>query len=403
MEPSHLRRSIGLPLLTLYGLGTILGAGIYVLIGEVVALAGPRAPSAFLLAAVLAGVTAFSFAELGSRVPKSAGEAAYAQAAFNRNWLAATVGWAVVAVGTVSAATMVRGFVGYLDVFVALPSAVVIIACISLLAAIASWGIGESLTAAAAITVLEILGLVFVCAIAADSFGQVGSAWRSMLPSLDSAALVGVVSGAFIAFYAFIGFEDIVNIAEEVKQPRRNLPRAIVIALVTSTTLYVLVAVVAVFAVPQDLLAGNEAPLAVIAESRGYAPGIIAAISLFAVVNGALIQIIMASRVLYGLASDGLAPAAFARIHARTQTPVRGTLAVAGMMLVLSLFLSLGGLARITSFIALGIFTVVNVSLWRLKRNSTADAEFEVPAAVPIAGALLCVTMIGYEGIRIIL
>ncbi len=140
-----------------------------------------------------------------------------------------------------------------------------------------------------------------------------------------------------------------------------------------------------------------------IVESRGYAPGIIAAISLFAVVNGALIQIIMASRVLYGLASDGLAFAAFARISARTQTPVYGTLAVAGIMLVLCLFLSLGGLARITSFIALGIFTVVNLSLWRLKRNSPGDAEFEVPAAVPIAGALLCVTVIGYEGFRIVL
>jgi amino acid transporter len=403
LETNELRRSIGLPLLTLYGLGTILGAGIYVLIGEVVALAGPSAPSAFLLAAVLAGVTAFSFAELGSRVPKSAGEAAYALAAFDRKWLAAMVGWAVVAVGTVSAATMVRGFVGYLDVFVELPPALVVIGCIGVLAAIAVWGIGESLAAAAAITLLEIAGLLFVCTIAADSFAEVGGNWRSMLPGMNATALIGVVSGAFIAFYAFIGFEDIVNIAEEVKQPRRNLPRAIVISLVTSTTLYVLVAVVAIFSVPNSELAGSDAPLAVIVESKGYPPGIIAAISLFAVINGALIQIIMASRVLYGLARDGLAFAAFARVHKRTRTPVIGTFALAGMMLVLCLFLSLGGLARITSFIALAIFTVVNLSLWRLKRQPSEEPEFQVPTAVPVAGAILCVAMIGYESYRVVL
>jgi amino acid transporter len=403
LDTNPLRRSIGLPLLTLYGLGTILGAGIYVLIGEVVTLAGPRAPAAFLLAAVLAGVTAFSFAELGSRVPKSAGEAAYSLAAFDLKWLAAIVGWAVVAVGTVSAATMVRGFVGYLDVFIQLPPPLVVIACIGVLTGIAIWGIGESLAAAATITVLEIAGLLFVCTIAADSLPQAGGNWRSLLPGLDTTALLGVVSGAFIAFYAFIGFEDIVNIAEEVRHPERNLPRAIVISLVVSTALYVLVAVVAIHAVPNELLAGSDAPLAVIVESRGYPPGIIAAISLFAVINGALIQIVMASRVLYGLASDGLALAPFARINARTRTPVIGTLTVAALMLLLSTFVSLGGLARVTSFIALSIFTVVNLSLWKLKRNSEFEPEFQVPAAVPIAGAILCVAMIGYEGYRVVL
>jgi len=403
LETNRLRRSIGLPLLTLYGLGTILGAGIYVLIGEVIALAGPRAPSAFLLAAVLAGVTAFSFAELGSRVPRSAGEAAYALAAFERPWLAAVIGWAVVAVGTVSAATMVRGFVGYLDVFVTLPPTLVAVACITVLAAIAIWGIGESLAAAAAITLIEIAGLLFVCAIAGDSLTLAAGEWRSMLPDLDSTGMVGVLSGAFIAFYAFIGFEDIVNVAEEVKQPERNLPRAIVISLAVSSTLYVLVAVIAAFAVPNSQIAGNAAPLAVIVESRGYAPGIIAAISLFAVTNGALVQIIMASRVLYGLAQEGLAFAWLARIHARTQTPILGTVAVSGVMALLCISLSLDGLARVTSFIALSIFAVVNFSLWRLKRHSTAEPPFSVPTAVPIAGTILCVAMIGYEGYRIVL
>lgn len=403
MDNNRLRRSIGLPLLTFYGLGTILGAGVYVLIGEVVALAGLQAPSAFLLAAVLAGITAFSFAELGSRIPKSAGEAAYTLAAFHQPWLSATVGWAVVAVGTVSAATMVRGFVGYFDVLVELPTALVIVACVVLLTAIAIWGIGESLLIAAAITLLEIAGLLFVCTIAGDSFGRFAADWQSVVPGFDSVRIVGVVSGAFIAFYAFIGFEDIVNVAEEVKRPERNLPRAIVLSLIASTVLYILIAIVAVFSIPTDELAGSDAPLAIIVESRGFSPGLIATISLFAVINGALVQIIMASRVLYGLASDGLAFAPFAHVNRTTRTPIVGTLAVAGLLLLLGLFFSVGELARVTSFISLSIFAVINISLWRLKQIAPSNPEFSVPTAVPVVGAILCVAMIGHEGYRYLL
>lgn len=396
---SQLRRSIGLPLLSLYGLGTILGAGIYVLIGEVVTVAGRAAPSAFLLAAVLAGVTALSFAELGARIPKSAGEAAYVLAAFNRRWLSAAVGYAVVAVGTVSAATMVRGFVGYFEVFFALPAGLVVVACVAALTAVAIWGIGESLLAAAAVTALEIAGLLFVCIIAGDSLNDFAADWRSILPGMETARIIGVVSGAFLAFYAFIGFEDIVNIAEEVRQPERNLPRAILVSLAASTTLYVLVAIVASFAMAPNALAGSDAPLALIVESRGFPPGIIAAISLFAVVNGALVQIIMASRVLYGLANERLAAALLARVNARTQTPIPSTIVIAAVLLTLALAFSLGGLARVTSFIALSIFTAVNLALLRLKRRGGKRPDFSVPAAVPVAGTVLSVAMIAYEGL----
>jgi amino acid transporter len=384
-------------LLTLYGLGTILGAGIYVLVGEVAARAGYAAPSSFVLAAILAGLTAMSFAELGSRIPKSGGEAAYVLEAFRRPAFSTAVGWAVVGVGTVSAATMVHGFVGYLGVFVELPAILVLTACVAVLCAIAIWGIGESLMIAAAITVLEAFGLVFVCYVAADSFGSFAGNWQRILPDFESTQLVGVVSGAFIAFYAFIGFEDMVNIAEEVREPERNLPRAIILALTVSTALYALIAIVATFAVPQDLLAGSAAPLAVIVESRGFPPGIIAAISLLAVLNGALVQVIMASRVLYGLARDGLAPTPFARVHPRTQTPVVGTLTVAGVLLLLCFLLPLLSLARITSFIALSIFTVVNLALLRLKHTQTSAPGFSVPVIIPLTGAVLCVAMIAYE------
>jgi len=389
-------------LLTFYGLGTILGAGIYALIGEVVAVAGSAAPSAFVLAAVLAGVTAFSFAELASRIPKSAGEAAYVGAAFGRPRLALLVGWAVVATGTVSAATMVRGFVGYLHVFAAVEDWIVIVASVAVLSAIAIWGIGESLLAAAAVTALEIGGLLFVCVVAGDSLERLSSEWRTFFPDLESANIIGVVSGAFIAFYAYIGFEDMVNVAEEVRAPERTLPIAIVIALICSTTLYVLVAIVATLALPNDQLAANPAPLAVIVASRGFAPELIAGVSLFAVMNGALIQIIMASRVLYGLARERLAPAALAHVHPRLQTPVTGTVLVGGLILALSLFYAIGELARVTSFIALSIFALVNLALLRLKHIDRTRPAFRVPAAVPGAGFVLCAAILIYEGVRLL-
>ena len=234
MSQVTLKRAIGLPLLTLYGLGTILGAGIYVLIGEVAGAAGMAAPSAFLIACVVASLTALSYAELSSRLPKSAGEAAYVDAGFQRPWLSRAVGWAVIATGIVSAATMCRGLVGYLTVFVDIPSFLVIIVVVGALTAIAVWGVTESLWAAAIVTILEIAGLVFVCVVAGDSLGRLPTEWPNLMPSSGASSLAGVFAGAFLAFYAFIGFEDIVNVAEEVRSPATSLPTAIILSLVIS-------------------------------------------------------------------------------------------------------------------------------------------------------------------------
>ena len=190
MSEPTLKRSVRLPLLTLYGLGTILGAGIYVLIGEVAASAGTAAPSAFVLASVIAGFTALSYAELASRVPKSAGEAAYVDVAFQRHLLSRAVGWAVIITGIVSAATMSRGFVGYLNVFLDLPTPLVIVGVVCALGALAGWGISQSLFAAASITVLEIGGLVFVVAVAGDSFAALPTAWPTLLPDANMTTLL---------------------------------------------------------------------------------------------------------------------------------------------------------------------------------------------------------------------
>lgn len=401
MGAPTLKRSIGLGLLALYGLGTILGAGIYVLVGEVARVAGTATPSAFLVAGLLAGFTAFSYAELSARLPYSAGEAAYMRAAFASPRFAQLIGWAVIATGIVSAATIARGFVGYLAVFVALPAELVISMLLALLGGLAFWGISESLRVAAAITVVEIGGLVLVCWVARDGLGAAEVGWIQFLPGAPGATWAGVLAGGFVAFYAFIGFEDIVNVAEEVRRPERALPAAIILALVISTTLYMLVAVVATLSVPLERLAGSEAPLAEVVAAQGYSPTGIALISLLAVVNGALIQIIMASRVLYGMAVQGLAWPPLGRIHPVTRTPHYATLAATMGVWALAVAFPLETLARMTSAIALGIFAAVNGALLVLKRGDQ-DSPFTVPTAVPVTGLLLCAGMLLYQTVQLL-
>jgi APA family basic amino acid/polyamine antiporter len=392
-----LRRSIRLPLLTLYGLGTILGAGIYVLIGEVAASAGRAIPIAFLLASVVAGFTALSYAELSARLPRSAGEAAYVDAAFGRPLLSELVGWSVIGMGIVSAATMSRGLVGYLSVFFDFMEAPVLIAIIATLGATAIWGITESLIAAGIVTALEAGGLLLVCVAAGDSLAKLPEQWQIFWPTFDVSTWYGIAIGAFLAFYAFIGFEDIVNVAEEVKSPRTTMPRAIKLSLFISTALYLLVSTVAVLSTPIEKLAGSDAPLAVVMETNGFPPKVIAAISLLAIVNGALIQIVMASRVLYGLASQGLAWPVFARVNSRTQTPVAGTIVVSAAILLLAVFFSLGELSRFTSAVALAIFALVNAALIKLKFEPPAEPHYTAPHFVPVVGLLLCAAMLLYQ------
>ena len=204
----------------------------------------------------------------------------------------------------------------------------------------------------------------------------------------DGALWVGVMAGAFVAFYAFIGFEDIVNVAEEVQQPSRNLPLAVLLCLVIATTLYLAIAVVAVLQVPVEELAGSGAPLALVYErATGQPPVFIGLISLAAVINGALIQIIMASRVLYGMASQGWLPGVFASVHPATRTPLVATSLIGLAILIMALWLPLVTLAEITSLITLTVFSLVNLSLWRVKRREPRPPGILLfPRWLPVAG-----------------
>jgi amino acid transporter len=407
MDPEiTLKRSLTLPMLFFYGLGTILGAGIYVLVGEVAGAAGMQAPFAFLIAAGIAAFSGLSYAELSSRFPQSAGEAVYVKNGLGRSELAMLVGLLVIMVGIVSSATIVNGFVGYFNSFlvsnlgleVSLPGSLVITCLVAGLGLLAFWGINESVWAATLFTVIEVFGLLLILWVGRGSIADLPFRWHEMVPSLAGMEWTGVLLGGFLAFYAYIGFEDMVNVAEEVKDASRTLPRAIILVLVVTTLLYMAVALVAVLVVAPTELASTGAPLAMIyQQSTGNEPLIITIIAMFAVINGALIQVIMGSRVMYGMSRQGWLPSVLSSIHPVTRTPHVATLLVTTIILALALWLPLVTLAKITSFITLLIFILINVSLVAIKRRASVHAEVSFPMWVPLAGVLTSFTFLGYQ------
>lgn len=397
-----LKRSLSLSAISFYGLGTIIGAGIYILIGKVGAAAGVYLPYAFLLAGIIAVFTAFSYAELSSRYPQSAGTALYVYQASKLRWLAQVVAVLVAVTGIVSAATITNGFVGYLNIFVQIPDTLAIIGLVVFLAGVACWGINQSAIMISVITLVEVGGLIFT--LYAGSGGTAVHDWSEIfsLPSPD--AVSGIFIGSFLAFYAFIGFEDMVNVAEEVKNPRRNLPRAILIAIAASTLLYVIVSVLAVRMMSVEALASSNAPLADIVIKGGYSPDFIGLIALFAVINGALVQIIMASRLFYGMAQKNMAPPILGHLNKHTQTPIVATILVAFFILVFALWLPLITLAKITSLIMLLLFAMVNLSLIIIKYKSvSADENIATyPIIIPITGLILCLALVGLQIVNLI-
>jgi len=396
---TDLKRSLSLPLVTFYGIGTILGAGIYVLVGKVAGFAGMFTPFAFLLAAFLAALSAFSYAELSARFPMSAGEAVYVQEGLGWRHLSIVVGATIVLVGTISVATLLHGFVGYFQVFFAVPPVPVIIGLTLLTGLVVAWGINESVIIASLMTLLEIGGLLLIIWVGHGSLAELPARWPEMLPPLELSAWGGIVAGSFIAFYAFIGFEDIVNVAEEVRDPHRNLPRAIVIALVVTSLFYFAVATVSILTVVPADLARTDAPLAALyRQVTGQEPVVITIISLVSVLNGVLIQVIMASRVLYGMSRQGWLPPFLGQVNATTRTPLRATAIVTALVLLFALSLPLLSLARLTSFIILIVFALINLSLWQIKLRAPQPEDVRtVPLWIPIIGFFFSSAFVIYQ------
>jgi len=383
-----LKRSLTLPQLVLYGLGTTIGAGIYALIGELAGISGYLAPVSFLVASLIAGLTALSFAELSGRYPRCAGAALYVKEGFSIDRLSILVGLLVIAAGLVSASALVNGFVGYLHEFIEMDRLVIIFLVVLCLGFIAAWGIKESVTIAAAITVIEIGGLLLIIVVSVNGLEMDSARWEALLPSLDTTSLGSIYAGSLLAFYAFIGFEDMVDVAEETVNAKRNLPIAIILTLGITTLLYMAIMITSVMTISPEVLATSEAPLALIYEYHtGEQAVIISIIGMFAIINGALIQMIMASRVFYGLSSRGQLPAVLQFVHPKTRTPLVATLLATVIVLILASVGRLATLAEATSVIILTVFSMVNLALWRIKRRDPNPKNTIVfPLWIPIAG-----------------
>ncbi|MFK7793962.1 MAG: APC family permease [Gammaproteobacteria bacterium] len=386
-------------MIVLYGLGTTIGAGIYALVGEVASIAGYFAPISFLIASITAGFTAISFAELCGRYPRAAGASLYVKQSFGSERFSTFVGLLVVLAGLVSAAALVNGFVGYLNQFIIIERIMAIVLITILLGGIAIWGIAESVTIASLITIIEIGGIVLIIAVSSEGLSSLSSKWTEMIPSADITSWSGIYFGSILAFYAFIGFEDMVDVAEEVKNVKRNLPLAILLTLGITTLLYMLLMITALSSLTPTELANSETPLALIYEFHtGEKAFVISIIGMFAIINGALIQMIMASRVLYGLSSRGQLPTVLSNIYQHTQTPLIATIVVTIICLVLALIGRLGSLAEATSLIMLTIFSLVNLALWKIKR---LDPEVEgvkiFPLWIPITGFFVSIGFVLIE------
>lgn len=389
---TSLKRVIPMPLLALYGMGNILGAGIYVLVGKVAGEAGYAAPYAFLVAALVASFTGLSYARLSARFPKSAGEANYALEAFNNRQLAFLIGLAIIISGLVSSSAILHGFAAYLQTFVSVPASLAIIGALVLLSVIAIWGIKESIMVTAVMTVIEILGLLYVLLVAWPDPDLASVTFEKANVDLGYLGFA-IFGGAFVAFYAYVGFEDIVNVAEEVRDPVKSMPRALMSAVIVTSIIYVLVAFAAVARVLPDVLADSNAPLALIYESvSGQKPYAISVIALFAVVNGALVNIIMCSRVIYGMACNDLLPIALSKVSERTHTPVNATVFASSLVLIMALALPLLTLAKVTSFVLLIIFFIVNASCLKIWYKDAG--KWSASLWLPLVGCITCLIML---------
>lgn len=398
-----LQREVSLPMLILYGLGTTIGAGIYALTGEVAGEAGMRAPLSFLVSALLAGGTAIGFAELAGRLPKAAGEAVFVDHAFGRSYLTRAVGIGVLTAGVVAAAAITNAFGGYVAELFDGPRSLLVVALIVVLAGVAVSGAKESVTAAGVFTVIEIIGLGLVLWAGRDSFVDFGSQAGDLLgPPTSFEGWGGVFGGAFLAFFAFLGFEDMDSVAEETKNAPITMPRAILITLSITTVLYVTVAAIAVLQVEPALLAESDAPLALVYDQAGGNPDVLAFIAALAMVNGALVQLVMIPRVVYGLSKLGLVPSWAGAVSPRTHTPLRATIGAAVVIIILAIGLELEWLARLTSAVTMAIFISINAALIAIKRSDGPTTTFQVPGWVPVVGITAATAMFVIELVRLV-
>ncbi|MER6130913.1 APC family permease [Streptomyces sp. NPDC001815] len=401
-EDPGLKRVLGPRLLILFVIGDILGTGIYATTGKVAGKVGGALWLPFVIGFVVAILTAASYVELVGKYPKAAGAALYTQKAFKVPFLTFIVAFMVMCSGLSSASAAARAFSGdYLAELTgdALPPTLVAICFIVLLAALNLRGVSESVKTNVVLTLVELLGLLIILAIGAYAV-LTGDGEPSRLGEFESggtgyALVTGILGATALGFFAFVGFEDSVNMAEETKDPVRTFPRAIFVGVAVTGTIYVLVALVSSLLVDHRVLEGSSGPLLEVVKAGGvdFPHELFALIALFAVTNSALINIMMASRLCYGMANERILPRAMSRVLPRRRTPVVGIAFVTLLAIGLVSTGEIEGLGDTTAFLLLCVFAVVNIAVLVLRRDPVDHRHFRAPTVLPVLGALTALVL----------
>ena len=413
-EPTELKRVMGPKLLLLFIVGDILGTGVYALTGDVAAEVGGAAWAPFIVAFLVALITAFSYLELVTKYPRAAGAALYTHKAFGIHLFTFMVCFTVMCSGITSASTAARAFASNLAVGFGLDeenaTLIITVALIfmALIAAINLRGVGESVKANVFLTLVELSGLLLVILIGfyAVFAGKVDFSRTIVFDDPgDKGAFFAVTAATSLAFFAMVGFEDSVNMAEETHDPVKNFPKMMIAGIGITGVIYVLVSLFAVAIVPVGLLAESDTPLVTVVETA--APGIPAGtvlpfISMFAVANSALINMLMASRLLYGMAKQNVLPGVLGRVGARRQTPWVAILVTTVISFGLIYFVSrdpdndvVAALGGTTALLLLAVFAVVNVCVLVLRRDPIGRKHFVAPTVLPVLGAICCLFLVG--------
>ena len=394
---TRLRRSITGPLLFLFVLGDVLGAGIYALMGVLSEEVGGALWLPLLLALVMALFTAGSYAELVTKYPRAGGSAIYAERAFKRPVISFLVGFCMLSAGVVSAAGLALAFAGdYLGTFIDVPPIPAAIVFLALVAALNARGIRESMAGNVVMTVIELSGLLIVIIAGAVVLGSGNGEPARVLEFRDGVSPWGAVLGAtIIAFYSFVGFETSANVAEELRTPR-NYPRALFGALAVAGAVYVLVALASSITLSPSELGESSGPLLAVvsASGLGVPEWLFSAIALIAVANGALLTMIMASRMTYGMAEQGLLPEVFGRVLPKRRTPWVAILSTTLIAMGLTLLGDLSVLAETVVFLLLFVFASTNIAVLVLRRDKVDHPHFQAWTVLPILGIASCVLLL---------
>ena len=407
-EHPDLKRGIGPWLLLFFVLGDIVGAGIYALVGEVGALVGGAIWAAFLAAFFLAIFTASSYAELVTKYPRAGGSATYVNNAFRNPFVSFMVAFAVMASGITSACTLTLAFSGdYLAQFITVPVIGAALVFMVLIGLINFYGISESVRINVILTCVEITGLVLIVVIGATALaGGHGDPGRAFEFKEGTSVLTALLAGTVLAFYALIGFDDSVNVAEETQHPSRNYPRAIFGALLLAGFIYLLVTFTASMVVPTATLADSSGPLLEVVKAGPIAipTQLFAAIALLAVSNGALINMIMASRIIYGMGDQGVMPTVFSRVHPGRRTPWVSIVFTTVIALLVLIAIgrndeALATLGSTTVVLLLIAFVMVNIAVLVLRQDEVGHEHFRTPTIFPILGAVVAAGLLIYQAV----